>query len=483
MLKITQPATQIRLTNVAVVRLRFGGQRFEIACYPNKVRDWRAGTEKDVREVLQSHRIFVNVNKGEFAKDSDLEKHFSTADVNHVSRIILDRGDVQLSAKERRVVREEFVREVCGLAAERLVSTKTSLPLTPATVEQTARQLRCLPKYKEGVTSKAACARLIARLTSKLPDEIARAMLRADIVHGSVQEDVARQLDKLFGAQILSQETGDGSNRIAFRVSTADYQKLCDFVSQQLGQNAELVVISMLDRTATSQKAPKSISQPVEVKQHPVSESSSSEAVRSSSEEEEMTDEDVPDSTRPTNFSALISSESDADQDSRSESNRPAHGDQSALSVEQLKALLESEKPEKLDTKIKRVPLDADVWSRKQQRKKQERKEKDRDRKLLEEQAAAKAKAKAEDMQRQLEAQEIEEASKEKPILEGGPGWCVDCQINFVTSLGQDLRQHYRMDWHTFNAKRRLRDKPPISRKEFDELSRDIKEGFLAVTF
>lgn len=36
-------AGQKRLTNIAVVRLKKNGKRFEIACYRNKVSDWRAG--------------------------------------------------------------------------------------------------------------------------------------------------------------------------------------------------------------------------------------------------------------------------------------------------------------------------------------------------------------------------------------------------------------------------------------------------------
>lgn len=37
------PAGQKRLTNIAVVKYKKGGHRFEIACYKNKVGDWRAG--------------------------------------------------------------------------------------------------------------------------------------------------------------------------------------------------------------------------------------------------------------------------------------------------------------------------------------------------------------------------------------------------------------------------------------------------------
>jgi len=34
---------QKRLTNIAVVKLKKNGKRFEVACYRNKVADWRAG--------------------------------------------------------------------------------------------------------------------------------------------------------------------------------------------------------------------------------------------------------------------------------------------------------------------------------------------------------------------------------------------------------------------------------------------------------
>lgn len=42
-MSIFTPTNQIRLTNVAVVRARRAGKRFEIACYRNKVMGWRSG--------------------------------------------------------------------------------------------------------------------------------------------------------------------------------------------------------------------------------------------------------------------------------------------------------------------------------------------------------------------------------------------------------------------------------------------------------
>lgn len=38
-----QPIGQKRLTNIALVRVKKYGLRFEVACYKNKVMSWRAG--------------------------------------------------------------------------------------------------------------------------------------------------------------------------------------------------------------------------------------------------------------------------------------------------------------------------------------------------------------------------------------------------------------------------------------------------------
>jgi len=42
--QIKTPTNQKLLTNVAIVRLKKCGKRFEIACYKNKVLNWRNKT-------------------------------------------------------------------------------------------------------------------------------------------------------------------------------------------------------------------------------------------------------------------------------------------------------------------------------------------------------------------------------------------------------------------------------------------------------
>ena len=49
---IKQPVGIVKLTNVALIRYKIQGKKFEIACYKNKVLNWKNGVERDINEVL-----------------------------------------------------------------------------------------------------------------------------------------------------------------------------------------------------------------------------------------------------------------------------------------------------------------------------------------------------------------------------------------------------------------------------------------------
>src|SRR5699024_139891 len=116
------PTNQQRLTNVAIVGMKKRRQRSEPAGYKNKEgsnRDNEYGydedskgmlfcytlflfcSEKDIDEVLQTQVVFVHVSKGQMAKKEDLIKCFGTEDHLKVCLEILNKGELQISEKER----------------------------------------------------------------------------------------------------------------------------------------------------------------------------------------------------------------------------------------------------------------------------------------------------------------------------------------------------------------------------------------------
>lgn len=134
------PVNQIRLTNVVVVRYKKGGKRFELACYPNKVTSWREGVEKDIDEVIQSDIIFENVNKGTYASENELKQIFGTDDMQKIRMEILQKGDLQVSEKERKHNTEELFKEIASIVTQKCVNPQTNRPLTITLVERAMKE-------------------------------------------------------------------------------------------------------------------------------------------------------------------------------------------------------------------------------------------------------------------------------------------------------------------------------------------------------
>jgi ribosome maturation protein SDO1 len=177
--RINTPLNQKRLTNVAVVRLKRGGQRFEIACYPNKVQEWKSKIETDLDEVLQVQAVFVNVSKGILAKSQDLKKHFGTDDVKEVCLFILQKGELQVSEIERKSYQEKLFRDIATIVAEKCINTETNRPLTVGVVERAMKEIHY--SLNPNKSAKQQALRVIKLLQEKGNLPIARAKMRLQL--------------------------------------------------------------------------------------------------------------------------------------------------------------------------------------------------------------------------------------------------------------------------------------------------------------
>ncbi|WVZ95532.1 hypothetical protein U9M48_041285 [Paspalum notatum var. saurae] len=171
---LMQPVGQKRLTNVAVVRLRKHGQRFEIACFPNKVLSWRSRVEKDLDEVLQSHTVYSNVSKGVLAKSKDLIKAFGTDDQTKICVEILDKGELQVSGKEREAQLSSQFRDIATIVMEKTINPETRRPYTITMIERLMHEIHFA--VDPNLTSKEQALKVIKKLIEHFP--IKRAPLR-----------------------------------------------------------------------------------------------------------------------------------------------------------------------------------------------------------------------------------------------------------------------------------------------------------------
>lgn len=130
-----------KLTNIAVVRLKKAGVRFEIACYKNTVVAWRDKFERDIDNVLQTTQVYNNVSKGIFAKEEDLLKAFGTTDEAKICALILEAGELQVSEKERKQNFENIFRDAVTVLVDKCVNPETNRPYPPGMIERALKEI------------------------------------------------------------------------------------------------------------------------------------------------------------------------------------------------------------------------------------------------------------------------------------------------------------------------------------------------------
>ncbi|KAG8528854.1 uncharacterized protein KY384_006543 [Bacidia gigantensis] len=117
-------------------------KRFEIACYKNKVLEYRSGAETDLDNVLQIPNVFLSVSKGETAPTSDLDKAFGKGKSrDDIIQEILKKGEMQVGEKERGAQKDRLEREVIDILSGKVVDPRSKRVYTAGMIEKALEQL------------------------------------------------------------------------------------------------------------------------------------------------------------------------------------------------------------------------------------------------------------------------------------------------------------------------------------------------------
>ncbi len=104
------------------------GKTFQIDIDPDLAMDYKRQKNVDISDVLKVQNVFCDAKKGNLAKESDLYDVFKTDDVLEISKIIIEKGDVQISASYRKKEREKKKKEIIELIHRNAIDPSTKLP-------------------------------------------------------------------------------------------------------------------------------------------------------------------------------------------------------------------------------------------------------------------------------------------------------------------------------------------------------------------
>lgn len=98
-------------------------------------------SEKDIDEVLRSHKIFLNVSKRQMAKNTELMAAFNTDNVNTICKEILEKGELQVPEKERHSELDSMFKDIATNIADKYLNPETKCPYSVSTIEQAMKDI------------------------------------------------------------------------------------------------------------------------------------------------------------------------------------------------------------------------------------------------------------------------------------------------------------------------------------------------------
>jgi ribosome maturation protein SDO1 len=132
----------IPLDQATVARLESHGERFEILVDPDMAALVRQGQKVEIEDVVAALNIFGNVSKATRASDEALMKVFHTTDFEAVARRIIEKGEIHLTADQRKHMIEEKRRQVINFIARNAVNPQTGHPHPPTRIDMAMEEAR-----------------------------------------------------------------------------------------------------------------------------------------------------------------------------------------------------------------------------------------------------------------------------------------------------------------------------------------------------
>ncbi|KAL0228061.1 hypothetical protein RCL1_004204 [Eukaryota sp. TZLM3-RCL] len=115
------------MATTSIVRFTHQKVTFEIITKPGSILEYRKGNGS-LENCLVADVVFKNATKGDRASDAELLAAFNTTNQQEAIQQIAEKGEVQLTAAERRTYVEQKRRQMIAYVHKNFISPQTNLP-------------------------------------------------------------------------------------------------------------------------------------------------------------------------------------------------------------------------------------------------------------------------------------------------------------------------------------------------------------------
>ncbi|WP_227354230.1 ribosome assembly factor SBDS [Haladaptatus salinisoli] len=127
----------ISLEEAVTARLESHGARFEVLVDPDAALAIKRGDfEGDIEDVIAAEDVFENASRGDRPAEEDLEKVFETTDPLEIIPEVIERGEIQITAEQRREMQEQKHRQLVDRITRNAVNPQMdNAPHPPERIE------------------------------------------------------------------------------------------------------------------------------------------------------------------------------------------------------------------------------------------------------------------------------------------------------------------------------------------------------------
>lgn len=132
----------VRLEDAVPARLKTHGTTFEVLVEPDLALALKRGDSINLEAILAVEDVFENASRGDRSPEEDLIKAFGTTDTLAIAEVIIKKGEISLTAEQRKKFLENKRRQVVEVIARNAINPQTKTPHPPARIDQAMTEAR-----------------------------------------------------------------------------------------------------------------------------------------------------------------------------------------------------------------------------------------------------------------------------------------------------------------------------------------------------
>jgi len=118
----------VNLDDAIIARLESHGETFEILLDPAVMNFLKQGKKVNIAEFLAVEDVFKNSSKGTRPAEEKIKEVFGTDDISEIAKRIIEKGEVQMTAEQRKEMLEAKRHQVITYIAANAINPQTKLP-------------------------------------------------------------------------------------------------------------------------------------------------------------------------------------------------------------------------------------------------------------------------------------------------------------------------------------------------------------------